>query len=656
MAELAFASLFPPADEARWRAAVDKALKGGDFGKKLVSRAADGFAIQPLYPRREKAEAVLRDGAGQRWAVHQRIDVPDPDAAHRQALADLEGGATGLTLVLAGAPSARGFGVQITDLADLDTLLEGVFIELISLRFETAPYAGWSLAQMLPELAARRKLQPGQLDVDLGLDPVGEFASSGAAPKPMAEIIANMAAIAGDLRKAGIGGRFMRADARIIHEAGGSEGQELGFALAASVSYLRALEAQGVALEAARDMLSFTLAIDPDQFMGLAKLRALRKLFARIEVTCGLTPSPTRIHAETAWRMQTRFDAPVNMLRNAIAVFSAGVGGADSVSVLPHSLAQGLPDDFARRVARNMQHVLLEESNLWRVADPSAGAGGIEALTDELCAAGWAFFQEIERAGGVVSALEGGFIRDRIAGIRDARGKALATRRAPITGTSEFPNLNEPKPDVVEGAPPASMPAPGPVALPSLRLSEGYEALRDRSDAMLAAGGARPRVFLANLGRIADFTARATFARALFEAGGVQAVTNDGFWETVIPDRAQRGAGIHGTTEDVPDMDPRSGLRPVGDDKGATDLVALTDAFKASGAGLACICSSDALYPHEAADAAMALMASGARKIWLAGRPGDLEAQLAAAGVSGYVFAGCDVLSTLKEALDVTGA
>jgi methylmalonyl-CoA mutase len=621
MAELAFASLFPPADEAQWRAAVDKALKGGDFDRKLVSRAADGFAVQPLYPRKEGAAAVLREGAGGRWAVHQRIDIPDADIAHRQALADLEGGATGLTLVLAGAPSARGFGVKIADLADLDTLLEGVFIELIALRFETAPYAGWGLAQMLPELAARRKLQPQQLTIDLGLDPVGEFASSGIVPKPIAEIVANMASIAADLRKAGIGGRFMRADARIIHEAGGSEGQELGFALASAAAYLRALEAGGMALEAARDLLSFTLAIDADQFMGIAKLRALRKLFARVEEACGLTQKPAFIHAETAWRMQTRFDAPVNMLRNAIAVFSAGVGGADSIAVLPHPLAQGLPDGFARRVARNMQHVLLEEANLWRVADPSAGAGGIEAVTDGLCAAGWAFFQEIERAGGVVAALEGGFIREKVAGIRATRDKSLATRRTPLTGTSEFPNLNEPRPDMMEGVARAASPPPGPAALPSIRLAEGYEALRDRSDAMLAATGQRPRVFLANLGRIADFTARATFARALFEAGGVQAVTNDGFAE---------GDG--------------------------TDLVALTDAFKASGAGLVCICSSDAVYAQEAADAAMALVASGARKLWLAGRPADLEAQLAAAGVSGYVFAGCDVLSTLKEALDVTGA
>ncbi|MGL4729215.1 MAG: methylmalonyl-CoA mutase subunit beta [Bosea sp. (in: a-proteobacteria)] len=616
-----FSNTFPAASDTQWRAAVEKALKGADFEKRLVSRGADGFAIQPLYPRREGSEAVLRAEAGARWQIAQRIDLADADAAHRQVMADLEGGASSLALVLKGAATARGFGLIVNDLADLDTLLEGVFLDLITLRIETAPFDGRRMAELLPRLAARRKLQPDQLDVDLGLDPVGDFACTGAAPLPMPQLLANMASITADLHKAGIGGRFVRIDARAIHEAGGSEGQELGYALACAVAYLRALEAGGMPLEAARERLSFTLAVDADQLFGIAKLRALRKLMARVEEACGLEPAPIHVHAETAWRMMSRIDAPVNMLRNAIAVFSSGIGGADSISVLPHSLAQGLPDGFARRTARNTQHVLLEESNLWRVADPAAGSGGLEALTDELCAAGWAMFQAIEQVGGITAALESGMLQAKVAGIRASRDKGLGTRRTPLTGVSEFPNLSEPKPDVVEGVMPAPSAKSGPVALPSIRLSQAYEALRDRADAQLASTGTRPAIFLANLGRIADFNARATFARALFEAGGIQAPANDGFAE-----------------------------------EGGTNLVALTDAFKASGATIACICSSDAFYVEEASDAAMALMASGARKVWLAGKPAELEAQLTAAGISGYVFTGCDVLATLKEALDVTGA
>jgi methylmalonyl-CoA mutase len=496
-------------------------------------------------------------------------------------------------------------------------------LDLIELRLETAPFEGRKAADLIKALVARRRTTATALTIDLGLDPIGDMARTGGAPLPFAKLAKNAATLALEMMQSGFKGHFVRVDTRAIHEAGGSEAQELGYALATAVAYLRMLESEGMALDEAARITSFTLAVDADQFLTIAKLRALRKLMARVHAACGLSDRPIRIDAETAWRMQTQRDAGVNMLRNAIAVFAAGVGGADSVAVLPHSLAQGLPDGFARRVARNCQHVLMEESNLWRVVDPAAGAGGVEALTDELCARGWALFQEIEAAGGVVAALESGLLQGRIAAARAARDKGIATRRIPITGTSEFPNLNERDPDVVAGVvahAPAAPELSGATFSPlgAHRLAEPYEALRDRSDATLAATGARPRVFLANLGRIADFNARATFAKNFFEAGGIEAVTNDGFAE---------GDG--------------------------TDLVAMTDAFKASKAALACLCSSDAVYGKEAVDAAMALMASGAARVSLAGRPAELEGALAAAGVTNFIFVGCDVLKTLTEALDV---
>src|SRR5262249_7219812 len=285
------------------------------------------------------------------------------------------------------------------------------------------------------------------------------------------------------------------------------------------------------------------------------------KLWARVEAACGLTPAPALLTAETAWRTMTRRDPYVNMLRATIAVVAAGLGGADAVTVLPFTLALGLPDRFARRIARNTQLVLLEESNLAKVADPAAGAGGVEALTDELCRAAWAQFQEIERAGGVWPALEQGLIQGKVAAVRAERAKAVARRRDALTGTSNFPDLAETPPAVLDVAP-VSPPAFEP--LPSQRLAEPFEALRDASDRMLAQTGARPKIFLANLGRLADFTARATFARNLFEAGGIEAPPNDGF----------------------------------------LDRDAMIAAFKASGAKLACLCGSDEVYAHEAVEAA----------------------------------------------------
>ncbi len=303
-----------------------------------------------------------------------------------------------------------------------------------------------------------------------------------------------------------------------MHEAGGSEGQELAWALASAAQYLRAMEAGGRSLAEAFRALSFTLALDADQFAGIAKLRALRKLMDRMQEACGLSPAPVRIHAETAWRMLTKRDAPVNMLRNAIAAFAAGVGGADSVAVLPHSGALGLADPFARRVARNTQMVLIEESGLHRVADPAAGSGSIEALTDGLCEAAWAEFQQIERAGGLVASLQAGAFQARVAAISARRARDLATGKAPLTGTSAYPSLTEKSESVLPIAPRGPKPGPSPkltvAALPSSRIAEPFETLRDRAEA-LAAAGKRPAIFLANLGRIADFTARATFAKGL---------------------------------------------------------------------------------------------------------------------------------------------
>jgi methylmalonyl-CoA mutase len=639
MTNLALAALFPPATDAMWREAVARALKGGDFNKKLVGQSADGFAIQPLYPRKAGAERVEGAAPGTRWSICQRVDDPDGARASQQAMADLEGGANMLALVFAGSASARGHGINPATAPSLDALLDGVMLDMITLRIEAAPFDGRRSATLLQELATRRKITPTALTVDLGLDPVGDMARMGAGPLPFAALASNMVDITQAMIKAGFRGHFLRADGRVVHEAGGSEGQELAFVMAVAVAYLRALEAAEMPLAVAMATISFTLAVDADQFMGLAKLRALRKLMAQVQAACGLEASPIHIHAETAWRMLTTRDAPVNMLRSTIAVFASGVGGADSISVLPHSLAQGLPNAFARRVARNSQHVLLEEAHLWRVADPAAGSGGIEALTDELCAAAWEQFQAIERAGGIVAALQTGMVQAGIASTKAARAKAIATRKTPITGTSEFPNLNEKPADVFDTPRTVTADAPATTfaALIPSRLAEPFEALRDRSDAILAASGTRPRMFMANLGPISAFTARTTFARALFEAGGVEAVSNDGFWE--VPSTLQG---------------EEKGATDKADATGTTNLIALTDAFKASGASLACICSSDDVYANEAVDAAMALSACGANGVYIAGRLPDMEPALAAAGVTGAVYAGCDVLKVLEGALDVS--
>jgi methylmalonyl-CoA mutase len=326
-----------------------------------------------------------------------------------------------------------------------------------------------------------------------------------------------------------------------------------------------------------------------------------------VETACGLTPETATVTAETAWRMMTARDPYVNMLRATIAVTAAALGGANAISVLPFTAARGLPDRFARRVARNTQLILLEESNLSRVTDPAAGAGGLETLTDALCQSAWTLFQEIEAKGGAPEAIVTGFLQDKIAATRATRDAAVAKRKDPLTGASEFPHLGEAAVKVLD-VPRAAVfvPAPTFTGLPAARLSEPFEKLRDASDAMLARTGARPKVFLANLGKPSDFTARTTFAKNFYEAGGIEATGNDGF-------------------------------------KTRDEMIA---AFRASGAALACLCSSDEVYGREAIDAATALTAAGAT-VHLAGRPGEHEAAWRAAGIDTYIFAGGDVLATL---------
>ena len=247
----------------------------------------------------------------------------------------------------------------------------------------------------------------------------------------------------------GFKGPLAAADGRVIHDAGGSEVQELAFVLATGVAYLRAIESAGIALEDAQGMIYARLAADADQFLTMAKFRALRLLWARVEQASGLAPKPLFIAADTAWRMLTQRDAYVNMLRATMATFSAGLGGADSINVLPHTLALGLPDAFARRAARNTQLVLLEESNLAKVSDPAAGSGGIETLTQQLCEAAWSLFQEIEKAGGVFASLEQGLIQRKVAATRKvARGQHRQTQG----GADRRHRISQPARDAGRGA------------------------------------------------------------------------------------------------------------------------------------------------------------------------------------------------------------
>jgi len=377
--------------------------------------------------------------------------------------------------------------------------------------------------------AARRGVAPGALDGCLGADPLGILARTGAAAGPDADLNA-AAGLAARCAAEFPGVRAIVVDALPYHEAGGTDAEELGCALAAALEYLRAMSTAGLAADAAFGQLEFRYAATADQFATIAKLRAARRAWARVAQQCGVTSAAggQRQHAVSSWPMLTRRDPWNNILRATLACFAAGAGGADAITVAPFDSALGQPDQLARRVARNVQALLVEESHVARVIDPAGGSWYVEDLTEQLAGRAWAWFQEIERAGGLRAALASGLVAGRLAASQSARRDALARRREAVTGVSEFPLVGE----VLLTRPVASALASSPGSqsadsggLPRIRWSQWHEELRDRADAYALATGSPPTVTLAPLDDSRASAAQASRVGALLAPAGLATVT-----------------------------------------------------------------------------------------------------------------------------------
>ncbi|MEU3936456.1 methylmalonyl-CoA mutase family protein [Streptomyces sp. NPDC029044] len=592
---LELAGEFPDVPHEQWQRLVagvlrksGKDVEGAEAEEALSTALEDGLRTRPLYTAHDPAPEpglpgfapFVRGGRAEGntlggWDVRQRHTVADSGPV----LTDLENGVTSLWLGVGGS------GIPVPELG---RVLDGVHLDLAPVVLDAGPDSEPAARELL-RLYEERGVAPDRARGNLGADPLGQEARSGQQGD-----FAPAARLARLCAEGYPGLRALTVDALPYHEAGGSAAQELGCSLATAVAYLRELTGAGLSVEQACAQLEFRYAATADQFLTIAKLRAARRLWARVAEACGAPRAGAQLqHVVTSPVMMTRRDPWVNMLRSTIATLAAGAGGADAVTVLPFDHALGLPDAFARRIARNTSTILIEESHLARVIDPAGGSWYVERLTDELAHAGWEFFQRVERLGGQAAALRSGDLARDLAETWQVRTGRLAKRREPITGVSEFPFLAE-KPVVRESAP--EQPSGG---LPRVRRDEAYEALRARSDAHFAATGSRPRIFLAALGPAAAHTARLTFASNLFQAGGIEPVTE-------------------GT-------------------------------FEESGATEACLCSSDALYEEQAGTVTGQLKAAGAAHVFLAGRPGEHP------GVDGYVFAGCDAIAVLSATLDRMG-
>lgn len=613
---------FDDASQEQWRALVEKVLKGADFDKRLVSKSDDGLPIAPLYTRADalaEAETAVpgappfsrgrsckRDEGG--WDIRQLHIETEPEALNQALLEDLSGSVTSLSVQIA-APGQPGLPcdpkAMIEALKDIDLSICPVALQAGENFGAASAYllGGWALG----------KVDKAERKGAFGADPLGTLAGVGALSQPLPQAMDGAIALVSktqDMPQV----TALIADGRPYHAAGASEAQELAVMLATLVAYLRAAESAGIAPEQALPKIAIALAADADQFLSIAKLRAARALIWRVAEAAGIGAAAARCHitATTSWRMLSKRDPWVNMLRTTIACAAAAMGGADAIQVLPYTAALGKADSFARRIARNTQIVLQEESSLGRVIDPAGGSWYVEKLTDDLAKAAWAIFQDIEAKGGMANALRTGFVQETIAATAGLRKARIATGRMPVTGVSTYPKLGD---DGVTNEPlEAGAPAPtgGAVVTPLefSRLAEPFEALRDAADRIADQTGKPPQVFLANLGTPAEFSPRSNWARNFFAAGGIEALTNDGF----------------------------------------TNSTEVGAAFTASGAKLACICSSDDIYGELAEAVASLLKTAGATHLYLAGCPRNQEAALKVAGVDEFIYAGCDMLTTLSTA------
>ncbi len=622
-AHLDLAADFPAASRAQWQELVAAVLtKSGrpvpsDAPPEtaLAGRNYDGIEIAPLYTaadapagsasvpgsppftRGATAEGAARTG----WDVRARHLDPDPLAANRAVLDDLRNGVSSLWLVLGGSGN-HSAGLTA---ADLPRVLDGVHLDLAPIVLDAGPDAR-AAAETLLRLAADHGTPATDLTGSLGGDPIGYAARIGSTPD--LTLVVDLAGLAAGHPKL----RPVTVDATVYSDAGGSDGDELAISVAVGVAYLRALTDAAVPLDAALGMIEFRYAVSADQFASIAKLRAARRVWNRVGELSGAAGEDRgqQQHAVTAASMLTRRDPWVNLLRTTIGCFAAAVGGAQAITVAPFDSALGLPDDFGRRIARNTSAVLHDEASLARVIDPAGGSWYVESLTERLAEAAWQKFTALERAGGAVAALESGAIASLLASTRQRRQDDIAHRRTPITGVSEYAVNSE---TLLSRRPAPAAPSGG---LPRLRAAEPFEALRDASDAWLASTGARPRLFLAALGPVAAHTGRLSFTRNLLGAGGLEPVVATG------------------------------------------ELADLLAGFAASGAVVACLCSSDRIYAGEASAAATALKAAGARTVWIAGSPDLLVRdgsgeQLGA--IDAALYSGCDAVAVLRSMLSDVG-
>jgi methylmalonyl-CoA mutase len=620
------AAEFPAASPAQWEALVR--AKEKDPARPLTTALEDGIEVSWLYSLEDElapdpggltGEDPFVRGLrlGTPWAIRQQNANPDRGQANREILEDLEGGATELLLVTASGTTP---GIPVADADELEQVLDGVYLDLAPVAL--AAGAGVTQAASLLEVWRRSGHPAAEVRGSLRLDPIGTLAQAGElAEDQVLDETQTAIRLLREGRAEFPRVRVMAVDATPYVEAGAGATDELALALATGIAYLRAADAAGVDPAALAGALEFTLTAGPDQFLEIAKLRAARRLWANVLAHCGVAAAERRsaVYVRTSRRMVSALDPWVNLLRSTTAAFAAAVAGADGITVLPFDepvLAAGeTPGALGRRMARNTQLVLLEEASLHRVADPAGGSWYVESLTDQIARLAWSELQEIERAGGIVSALRSGEVTRRVTEATARRHDGIARRHRSLTGVNTFPLLGD---DGLEragvhsdedglDAVPETLPESG--TLPPVRDAAQFEALRARAVRIAGERGAEPTILLACIGPLSAHVNTALWAKSFFETGGVTTLA--------------------------------SGVQP--------DAAAQAALLAENGLTVAVLCPGRDAAPELQTELAEALRAAGARAIYLAGAT---PAAAAAVGADVGVRDGDDMVEVLGALLD----
>ncbi|MEO7586952.1 MAG: methylmalonyl-CoA mutase small subunit [Arachnia sp.] len=612
-AEITLAADFTTPTQTDWEKEVLKVLnrkrpEGKELTieaayKRLTSHTVDGIAIKPLYTAEDGVDELgfpgvapftrgttVRTGEMDAWHVAPLHEDPDADLTRRAILSDLERGATSLWLRI--DPDAIAVG-------DVTTVLSEVLLDLAPIHVSSRTDQ-LAAAKALLAVLDKDDADNATMSGSLGIDPIGFAAQHGTTP--------DLSVLAEAVEKAKAFPRIrpIVVDAGIYHNAGAGDVAELAYALGTGIEYVRALVDAGTSVDDAFDAILFRVSATTDQFLTIARLRALRTLWSRIGEVLEVTPAKRGAiqHAVSSLREITRDDAYINVLRATISAFAASAGGAETQTTLPLDAAIGLPNELSRRIARNVQILLAEESNVGRVNDPAGGSWYVESLTRQLSENAWALFGTLDEEG-FAAAVANGTIKAQLHDLNEARRKQLSTRKLPITGVSMFPDPTEvlptrrPRPE-----------APELAGLVPVRDSSVFEDLRDRSTAGRQAGNA-PKVMLACLGARRDFGGREGFTSNLYHVGGIDTVLAEG----ATPEDFARQLTESGTT-------------------------------------VAVLCSSAKLYASQGLAVAKALRDAGAQEVRLAGQLKELGTEDTDGLIAGTVFDGMDVVDLLTTTLD----